>query len=226
MKIDRPIQIEPEPPVKLMRIATGVGKSHEARVQARHIVATLPPGTCLVITTSTHALNNEYLSEMLKEKGLSVAVFRGRNAHDPDRPGKFMCDLADEAAQLSSAGGEPLHLCSRKKKDGEAVLCPYFNECGYLKQYEQSPQVWITAHALMPRKPPVCIPEIGAVINDEDPLQKFLKGFDRKRPVRVSMDELGHVRAVPTRWGGNSIDADATSDLEVASAALHRALAQ
>jgi putative DNA primase/helicase len=220
------IMFPPMPSVKLMKIATGVGKSREAREQIKQILPSLPPGTCVVILTPTHNLNDEHLERLvalLKGVGADVAVYRGRNALDPARPGKKMCDFSSEASKLTAAGGNKEQLCSRKKK-GKLVSCKFHDECGYRKQFDLTPQVWIIPHALLTKKLPSCIPEIGALIIDEDPLQSFLGGFDANNPVRVSMDELQQVRRVPFKQGSKIIDDEATADLETSRAALCRAL--
>jgi putative DNA primase/helicase len=209
-----------------MRIATGVGKSHELREQIKHIIPQLPPGTCLVILTPTHNLNDEHLERLvvlLENMGVEVAVYRGRNARDPARPGKKMCDFAPEASKLAAAGGEPLHLCERKIK-GKLVRCKFRDMCGYRKQDTLTAQVWIGPHALLTRKRPSCIPKISALMIDEDPRHTFFDGFDKNHAVRVSMDELNQIRFVPIKHGGDKIDFGRTADLESANAALRRAL--
>ncbi len=216
----------PDPIAQLIKVAVGVGKSREAREQIKQILSSLPPGTCLVITTPTHNLNDEHLERLvalLKDVGADVAVYRGRNAWDPARPGKKMCDFASEAADLSAAGGEPEQLCSREIKDN-LVCCKFYGLCGYRKQFDFTPQVWITPHALLTKKRPTCIPEVAALIVDEDPLSTFLEGFDKNHPVRVSMDESRQVRQVPVKQGGKNIDIEKTAYLESARAALCRAL--
>ena len=184
---DTAILLPPIPPVQLMGVGVGIGKSHEARIQARNIVPQLPKKSCLVIAAPTHALNDEHaerLKSSLEGDGISVAVYRGRGALDPNRSGRNMCDYAEDAAELASVGGDPKQLCSRKK-GGTIVHCESCNECGYRKQNKFTPLVWIVPHALLTRKPPACIPTVAALIIDEDPWQTFLGGFGR--PVWVSM---------------------------------------
>jgi putative DNA primase/helicase len=220
------IMFPPKPVTHLMKPATGVGKSHEAREQVKNIFSLLPPNTCLVITAPTHNLNDEHLERLLsllEGVGADVAVYRGRNAKDPSRSGKKMCDFASEASKLAAAGGKPEQLCSCRNK-GKRVRCEFHDVCGYRKQYGLTPQVWIAPHALLTKKRPSCIPEIAALINDEDPLQTFFGGFDNNHPVRVSMDELHQARQVPSKQGGKGLDHDRTADLESASAALRRVI--
>jgi hypothetical protein len=194
--------IPPIPLAQLMGVGVGVGKSHEARKQVKGIVSQLPDKSCLVIATPTHALNDEHserLRLLLEDDGVDVAVYRGRGASDPARPGKDMCDFAEDAAELASVGGDPKQLCSRKKRNDDVIRCKSYDECGYRKQNKETPSVWIAPHALLTRKPPACIPTVAALIIDEDPWQVFLGGFGH--PVRVSIDELRQVWQVPVRPG-------------------------
>ena len=217
--------LPPEPHCHLMVIGTGTGKSHAARLETKRIVQQLPEASCLVIAAPTHALNDEHLERLrvlLRDDGVDVAVYRGRGAKDPARPGHDMCDYADEAAELSGAGGDAAQLCSRKKDSG-TVHCKSYDDCGYRKQYELTPSVWIVPHALLTRRRPACIPDVAALIIDEDPWQTFLGGFGG-RPVRVSLDELRTVRRVPFKAHSNKIDNAKTADLEATSSALRQVL--
>jgi hypothetical protein len=215
----------PVPQVHLMNIGTGTGKSHEGRVQLKSIVGIIPEDFCVVIATPTHGLNDEHLDALqasLSGDGIIAAVYRGRGANDPNRAGHSMCDFAQEAFDLSAAGGDPKQLCSRKKSDG-VVRCEVFDVCGYLKQNKNTANIWIVPFAVLVRGRPKCIPDIAALIIDEDPLQTFLGGFS-KYPMRISNDELLRVRQVPVKPGSIHINDEKTADLEASMAALRRAV--
>ena len=218
--------LPPDILVWLLKIGTGVGKSTEVQRLIKHLVTMIPPDTCIVIFTPTHNLNDEHLERLvalLEDTGANVAIYRGRNADDPDRQGKKMCDFSSEAAKLSAAGGDQTQLCSKKTKE-RVVRCPYYNECGYRKQHQQRPQIWIAPHSLWAHKRPSCIPQPAAIFNDEDPSNVFFGGFDQNYPVRVSMDELRQTRTVPFKRGGRRVDINAQVDLEAATNALLKAL--
>ena len=215
----------PMPQVHLMNIVTGTGKSHESREQLKAVVEILHVVSCAVIATPTHGLNDEHLDALqasLSDDGVIAAVYRGRSANDLNRAGHSMCDFAQQAFDLSSAGGDPKQLCSRKKADG-VVRCKSFEMCGYIKQNENTANIWIVLFAVLVRGRPKCIPNVAALIIDEDPFQTFLGGFS-KYPVRVSNDELMCVRQVPVKPSSINIDDEMTADLEASMAVLRRAV--
>ena len=211
-----------------MRVGTGVGKSHQARTAIKDIAASMPEGQSVVIACPTHRLNDEHLERLLSEESISVAVYRGREAGDPDRPTgdpknpfKTMCLFAKDAREISAAGGNPNHQCRQETNSG-FINCPEYELCGYRRQQQAKPEVWIIPHVLLTRKRPTCIPKVAALIVDEDPIGIFLKGFDV--PIRVSLDDIRRVQRVPAKGGRRKIDNEATDALNAASQKLIKTL--
>jgi hypothetical protein len=70
-------------PVKLLRGATGSGKSHAARKLAAMLLASIAEGA-IVIAVPRHALGEEQVRMFMEEHpGIKAAIWRGRDADDP-----------------------------------------------------------------------------------------------------------------------------------------------
>ena len=62
--------------------------------------------------------------------------------------------------------------------DGEEVLCPFFDQCGYQRQ-KQPAHIWFTAHEMLVHGVPDVFGDATAVILvDEDPLDAFFFGIE------------------------------------------------
>ena len=175
---------EPEafPPVHAIRTDVGTGKSTatgKAAVEFIHQIRAQGRYENLAILVPTHTLGNE-LAEKIRclpgASDLRVAVYRGREADDPDNPGEKMClDLpAIRIAQEYSL--DPVRAVCRQKiklKNGivEEKICPYFNCCGYQSQHDAVADIWIAAHQVAFNSKPKCFGKLAAVVFDES----FLK---------------------------------------------------
>jgi hypothetical protein len=149
-----------EVPASAIRVTTGAGKSSAVieiiaeRVKERdeEIAAaggrkrSTPRPRRYVLLAPTLRLAEE-LAEKCRARGLTAWVFRGREADDPEQPGRKMC-LDLEAVRMAIAQGEPVETscCSNK---GAGRFCEFHSVCSYQKQKQHSPQVWVGAHSLM-----------------------------------------------------------------------------
>lgn len=203
-------------PVMAVRVTTGVGKSFEARRAAVRLVRELRAagdGRAVVMAVPRHNLGDEAAAALRDIAGdhLAVAVYRGRDADDPDAPGETMCRRADEARAVLAAGGEVQRtLC----QSGD-VRCPFFAACGYQRQRRAAADVWIAPHVVLWRAPPRMVAPAALVV-DEDATGGTFGGFDG-RPVRLSLDDLARPLDVPG-------DPEAAADLAAVSERLARAL--
>ncbi|MBT4907262.1 MAG: hypothetical protein HON62_10300, partial [Rhodospirillaceae bacterium] len=107
----------------LLITPTASGKS----TQARETIAKMledHPGKCIGITSPRHALNDEQAVDLRERLGdkYRVAVYRGRNAEDPDAPLESdepgakrlrMCVVHDKIGELVGAGGAAEDLCRK-----------------------------------------------------------------------------------------------------------------
>lgn len=177
-----PDEPEASPPVHAIRTDVGTGKSTatgKAAVEFIHQIRAQGRYENLAILVPTHTLGNE-LAEKIRclpgASDLRVAVYRGREADDPDNPGEKMClDLpAIRVAQEYSL--DPVRAVCRqqiKLKNGivEEKICPYFNRCGYQSQHGALADIWIAAHEVAFNSKPKCFGKLAAVVFDES----FLK---------------------------------------------------
>ena len=172
-----PIGDDPStPPVHAIRGAVGIGKSAAARQSLVRLVAgwrAAGDRRAVAILTPTHGLNDEQAARLAalpeaQAVGLKVAVWRGREADDPDAPGKKMClDLpAVRLAQEVSANPEEA-VCRRKMPDGMVQACPFLETCGYQAQRQRQADIWLAAHQLAFYEKPQPLGDLGAVVIDE-----------------------------------------------------------
>jgi hypothetical protein len=115
--------------------------------------------------------------------GLTVRVWRGRKAPDPEH-GDFhdkaipkekktaMCRDLDAVAEVEKLG-LPVeeHVCRSKK--GECVFAGF---CGHQRQKREDADVWIGAHEMLFSEKPKTLGDLAAVIVDEAAWQDGLEG--------------------------------------------------
>ena len=158
------------------------------------------PGESVVILMPRHKLGDEQILDLRREHpnaNFSVAVWRGRQAFDPEEPhpqreGVFrqMCWRADEALELEkSLIDVESHLCQRgrgKKK----IKCPFFDQCGYQRRKQTEADIWFAAHEIMVHEMPKAFGKVGWVVIDESPLDAFMFGIGIDDQVTLELDAL------------------------------------
>ena len=157
---------------KAMKVSLGVGKTHQAIIEAVRWVRA-DRGN-VVIAVPTHALGGEILSRIRAEAGagIDIAVWRGREADDPTADGEQMCRDIDAVKDVQLAGGDPQKLvCINGDKK-----CAFAEVCGYQKQRLQKGQIWIVAHQALFTQKPETIPVPSLVIIDESFHNAGLRG--------------------------------------------------
>jgi|GEM_PF-2119523 len=184
----------------LLITPTASGKSTQARKAIAKMLED-HPGKCIGIASPRHALNDEQAADLRERLGSEyrVAVYRGRNAEDPDAPLESdepdakrlrMCVVNERIGELVGAGGAAEDLCRKgtQKKPG----CPHWSSCGYIRQRETEADVWLFAHNVRTKKKPKPIGELAAVFVDESPVDVHLGGVDGT-PVALTFGELQDV---------------------------------
>lgn len=171
-------------PVSLLRVTTGIGKSHTARrsvVDLVHQLRAKGDERAVALFVPRHDLGDEYMADLAAiAPNLNVASYRGRGAPDPEAKGEQMCRRADEAAEVQRAGGFVVStLC---KKNG--TTCPLWAVCGYQKQKQKTADIWILPHSNLWQPPPKnasgdALINAAAIVIDEDPSMGAIAGFDR-----------------------------------------------
>jgi hypothetical protein len=172
---------------------TGLGKSrtlHDAVAKLLEIA--VKKGRPVIYASSRHILGAEQLQRMVDRLSLSCAQWRGRQAEDPLRPGRPMCERHEEARAVASAGDEPKHLCRRKK-----ARCPFYEICGYRRQMKYSGDVWFVAHDALLHARPDNIHKPLAVIIDESPMSAMLFGIDEVEELALDALRMRPQKLVP-----------------------------
>ncbi len=100
------------PPLHTVNAEIGTGKTRawRERVAPRLIAAEKRP----VLAVPRHNLGDEIMRD-LAEAGITARVFRGREAADPNAPGKTMCRDLERVRDIEAAGGRAsAHACEVK----------------------------------------------------------------------------------------------------------------
>ncbi len=181
------------PPVHMIKLDTGAGKSDAARRQGASMLARMRAAgddRTLAIAVPTHRLGDEQAAAFgavleAKALGLTAGVWRGREAPDPTMPGKAMCHDLKAVELVREAYGDVQAQACGSGKPGEPT-CEFFWKCSYQRQKRQeSPDVWIVAHELLFTQKPKELGDLAAVVVDESFWQDGLQA-----PVTFPLDCL------------------------------------
>jgi hypothetical protein len=130
----------------------------------------------------------ERLVKQLRAMRVDARVFRGRNAPDPDNPGRVMCwrpKYVDKAVTLHAKVDE---ACCYKNKNNK---CIFVDRCGYYRQQpskkEPQPRIWVFASDMIFHEHKV-FAGLDALIVDESFWQKGIRGVDRETFVLTITD--------------------------------------
>ena len=197
------------PPVHLVQVDTGGGKSDLTRQGAARMLAAMREAgdkRTIAMMVPTHDLGAEQLArfEALPEvvaAGLTARIWRGRRADDPASPGQKMCRNYDLFREVQA-----LKLDAEKQVCG---ICPHgpkqAGDCAYLAQRKLRADLWFAAHNMIFEAKPKALGKPAAVIVDESPLGAALEGVerDKQHPGRSSITLPLDVLARPDRVEGS-----------------------
>ena len=128
------------------------------------------------------------LRVMSEAAGLTIRVWRGREAPDPDDPdkrGELMCRRLDAVQAVQKAGGSvSTQVCG----EGQDKQCPFFKTCSYQRQKRQRVDFWFAAHAFAFSDMPWQMGAMGAVVVDKSFWQAGLEGIERK--IALNIEDL------------------------------------
>ena len=124
--------------VHAMQVSTGSGKTQK-------VIKKIARTRKKILYTVPRLELADRIEQQFRALGVSVAVFRGRDADDPNHPGEKMC-LDPEAVEVALKAHLDVSRTCCKRKDFE---CAFFDRCGYQAQKEQRPQVWIAASNIL-----------------------------------------------------------------------------
>lgn len=164
------------PPVAAIKVDVGAGKSEAARRGVVRLVAELRAAgdrRNVAILVPTHALGEEQAGRIMalpeaQAARLTVRVWRGRKAADPEAIGQTMCRDLEAIELAQSLALDPQStVCRRKLPDGTMAACPFFTSCGYQRQRQAKADIWLAAHEMLFQRKPGALGELAAVVVDE-----------------------------------------------------------
>lgn len=182
----------------------------------------------VVIAVPTHRLGSEILERVSKAAvrhgipELSVAVWRGREAEDPDNPSAQMCgDI--EAVRLAQRAGADVQESVCKSKTSQ---CPLYETCAYQRQRQQKAVVWIVSHASLFHERPAALGQPSLVIIDESCWRASLAGFGPE-VIEIGMAQISRQPLAYRLHNGNYVRSDFTSaDLAAELSPIRQKLAE
>lgn len=179
-------------PVHAIRADLGLGKSDAARKEAAAFLMQLRADgdkRTVAIAVPTLALADEQAKAFnALNTGMTAAVWRGRDAPDPDALDQTMCrntEAVEDAQKVLASVEES--CCAQPQPDETVIYCPFYHSCGYQKQKRAAPDLWVFAHNLLFSEKPKAIGELAALIVDENPWQAGLFGINTPSAVNISM---------------------------------------
>ena len=206
----------PVVPALAISVEVGLGKTRAWRER----VALALAGTAhtVVLAVPRHRLGDEIVHD-LAEAGITARVYRGREANDPGEPGEKMCRELKRTALITDAlGAVTPRACKYKDK-----MYDFYHVCGYQRQRQQHPDIWIVPHQLLFSERQSFIPEPDSVVIDEAFWGAALHGVER--PYRLFLSAISQHRQIYfTGRVGRVHDSSATADLMAISARVRRAL--
>lgn len=185
------VLLAPIPPVSLARIEAGVGKTHAAVEAAFRAVRA---GLRVKFAVPRVDLGDQLAAALMKA-GVTAHVWRGRERPNPKSHNDSMCLNLGAVADAQAAGVYSIAetVCERNDpKTGRIVRCPFHDSCGYNRQRDADPQVWIVTHAMLFMPLPKPIGEVDALVIDE----AFASGGISKDAVSLSRDAIENARTL------------------------------
>ena len=155
------------PPVHAVKIDFGTGKSQAMRRAVARLLRQMREhndNRTVVIFVPTHELSQEQAKLFETEPdaiaaGLRAAIWRGREAEDPDAPGNPMCQDLDAIADALYAVTDPQTAVCRRVESDIVAECRFFPECSYQRQRAVEADVWFAAHEMLFSEKPAALGE-------------------------------------------------------------------
>ena len=196
-----------------VNVPTGIGKT---QITIEELAGTIHTGLDdgpIIYAVPRHKLGQK-IEQQFAARDINAKIFRGRNADDPQNPGKQMC-LNPTAVELAmKCHADITTTCCKSKK----MKCRFFDRCGYQRQMlGTKPQVWIVASDMLFHTQKV-FGEPVAVIIDEAIWKKGMRGIEPEQygfewavaidsllgPEPEVYDELGQ-RNADRNWLGETL---------------------
>lgn len=170
-----------ERPELLLQMTVGGGKTEAAVKGAVKLLEAARAGggeeaqdRALIFLVPRHDLGGEIVDRIAEaHPGQSIAVWRGMDADDPERPGKAMCLDPELSGAAGAAGLAKSDVCG---------ACPLNTSCGYQRQRKQRADIWIGAHNLAFHGKPQPIRGAAVAVIDEGFWSAAVVGQDGHPP--------------------------------------------
>jgi hypothetical protein len=176
----------PEPPAWLVRVETGLGKSHVGKAM---IAAAIKANPVLQIDyiVPRHELAEDVVADLAK-LGVDAEVYRGYKRPDP-RPGappeaKMCLDIAAYEDALACGANIRQSICDL----GES-RCALADMCGREAQRRKRSRVWVYPSQSLYHKRPDFIPEADLLVADE----KFIGGAVDSKVAKILLSDIAAV---------------------------------
>lgn len=145
-----------------IRITPGAGKTHAAIESiVRYVKET---GRAVVYAVPTHSKAEEIEADINRLAGETLAAtWRGIDREDPSRPGVKLCRRGELVKAVVKSSGSINDVCGSPSRG----FCPFRSGCGYRRQADLAPRVWVTTHAALATKPQGSMKDADALIVDE-----------------------------------------------------------
>lgn len=193
---DRPAAVMP---VHAIKTDVGSGKTRATLAEAMRLLMEMRADgdeRSAAFAVPTHALGDEQAAIFAidaRHTGLTVAVWRGMSATDPDSPSNPMCRNLEAVQDARDALLDVQKTtCLRKLDDGTEAKCPFFDVCGYQRQRKTEADLWIVAHEMIFTGKPTAIGKLAFLVVDEAVWQDGLEGV-HGRPTALSLDTIAHL---------------------------------
>ncbi len=203
---DMPAQPSAPPaivPVHAVKTDVGTGKTVTTIAEAIRLLVEMRAAgdmRAAAFAVPTHKLGDEQAAifqVQARNTGLTVAVWRGMSAPDPDSPADSMCQNLEAVQDARDAMLDVYKTtCKRKLENGEYAVCPFFNRCGYERQRQTEADLWIVAHEMLFGETPTAIGKLAFLVVDESVWQDGLEGV-HGRPTALSLDAIKHLAPLP-----------------------------
>ena len=173
-------------PAVLLGVTVGGGKS-EAAIRAISEVLNAArergePEGALYYLAPRHDLNEELRQRIAAaHPDLRVAIWRGMEQEDPDRPGEMMC-LELELPRAAAEAGLP--------RTTPCGACPRRLECGYRGQVLGGADVVLAAHQLAFGQKPSVLPEAAVLVDGRGVLWRRPEGAGRGPRIEMPLSDL------------------------------------
>ena len=142
---------EDAPPALGLKVGLGLGKTEQALKLA---VRCASRGT-VVYAVPTHKLGAELFIRLEKELALQganqirVAIWRGREAEDPDAPGQLMCRKPSAVREVQKVGLDLQETVCSRKLGTVLHQCEHFSACPYQRQRQTRADIWLVPHSAL-----------------------------------------------------------------------------